>query len=98
MIQLERTTTVPTLRIYHSGESGSKVNRNFLTIQVRRSDNGEVPGGPSGKEPTCQCRRPQGHRFSLWVKKIPWRRAWQPTSLFLPGESHGQKSLTGYSP
>ena len=33
-----------------------------------------------------------------WVKKIPWRREWQPTSLFLPGESHGQRSLEGYSP
>ena len=33
-----------------------------------------------------------------WVRKIPWRRAWQPASVFLPGESHGQRSLAGYSP
>ena len=33
-----------------------------------------------------------------WVRKIPWRRAWQPTPLFLRGESHGQRSLVGYSP
>ena len=33
-----------------------------------------------------------------WVGKIPWRRAWQPTPVFLPGESHGQGSLVGYSP
>ena len=33
-----------------------------------------------------------------WVGKIPWRRAWQPTPIFLPGESHGQRSLAGYSP
>ena len=33
-----------------------------------------------------------------WVKKIPWRRKWQPTSEFLPAESHGQRSLAGYSP
>ena len=32
------------------------------------------------------------------VRKIPWRRAWQPTPVFLPGESHGQRSLAGYSP
>ena len=32
------------------------------------------------------------------VEKIPWRRAWQPISLFLPGKSHGQRSLAGYSP
>ena len=38
-----------------------------------------------------QCRRP---RFSPWVGKIPWRREWQPTPLFLPGESHGQRSVT----
>ena len=36
--------------------------------------------------------------FSPWVGKIPWQRAWQPTSVFLPGESHGQRSLVGYSP
>ena len=33
-----------------------------------------------------------------WVRKIPWRRKWQPTSVFLPGKSHGQRSLAGYSP
>ena len=36
--------------------------------------------------------------FHPWVGKIPWRRAWQPTPVFLPGESHGQRSLAGYSP
>ena len=36
--------------------------------------------------------------FDPWVRKIPWRRKWQPTSVFLPGESHGQRSLVGYSP
>ena len=35
--------------------------------------------------------------FDSWVRKIPWRRAWQPTPVFLPGESQGQKSLVGYS-
>ena len=33
-----------------------------------------------------------------WVRKIPWRREWQPTPVVLPGESHGQRSLEGYSP
>ena len=47
------------------------------------------------KESTCQCRR---QRFDLWVEKIPWRRKWQPTPVFLPGESHGQRSLAHYSP
>ena len=38
------------------------------------------------------------HRFDPWVRKIPWSRAWQPTPVFLPGESHGRRSLVGYSP
>ena len=54
-----------------------------------------LPRWLSGKESTCQCRR---CRFDLWVGTIPWRRAWQPTPVFLPGESHGQRSLAGYSP
>ena len=41
-----------------------------------------------------QCRR---CRFSIWVGKIPWRRKWQPTPVFLSGKSHGQRSLAGYS-
>ena len=36
--------------------------------------------------------------FDPWIGKIPWREAWQPTPVFLPGESHGQRSLAGYSP
>ena len=45
------------------------------------------PGSASGKEPACQCRRSKRHGFDSWVGKIPWRRAWQPTPIFLPGES-----------
>ena len=51
------------------------------------------PGGTTGKEPTCQCRTCKRCGFDPWVGKIPWRRAWQSTPVFLPGESHGQKSL-----
>ena len=54
-----------------------------------------LPWWLSGKESTCQCRRP---KFDAWVGKIPWRKKWQPTPVFLPGESHRQKSLAGYSP
>ena len=42
-----------------------------------------------------QCRRLE---FGLWVGKIPWRRKWKPTPAFLPGKSHGQRSLAGYGP
>ena len=52
---------------------------------------------PCSKEPACHCRRRKRCRFDPWVRKIPWRRAWQPTPVFLPGESHGQRSLVGYS-
>ena len=56
------------------------------------------PGGASGKELACQCRRHKRWRVNPWLGKIPWRRAWQPTPVFLPGQSHGQRSLAGYSP
>ena len=56
------------------------------------------PGCASGKEPTCLCRKHKRRRFDPRVKKIPWRRARPPTPVFLPGESHGQRSLVGYSP
>ena len=47
-------------------------------------------------QPTrTECRTPG---FNPWVGKISWRRKWQPTPVFLPGKSHGQKSLVGYSP
>ena len=41
-----------------------------------------------------QCRRP---RFNPWVRKIPWSRKWQSTPVLLPGKSHGQRRLVGYS-
>ena len=56
------------------------------------------PGSASGKEPTYQCRRHKKHGFDPWIRKIPWRKARQPTPVFLPGESQGQRSLVGYSP
>ena len=61
------------------------------------------PGGASGKDPTCQCRRRKRRGFDPWVGKILWKRSWQlslvwqPSLVFLPGESHGQRSLSGYS-
>ena len=56
------------------------------------------PGGSVDKESACQSRRHKRYKFDPWVRKISWRRKWQPTSVFLPGESHGQRSLVGYSP
>ena len=48
-----------------------------------------LPSWLSGKELTCQFRR---CKFDPWVRKVPWRRKWQPTPVFLPGKSHGQRS------
>ena len=58
----------------------------------------DFPGGSDGKEPACQCRRSKRHRFDPWVRKMSWRRKWQPTPVSLPGSSHGQRSPVGYSP
>ena len=59
------------------------------------SDSKGFPCDPvGGKEPACQCRR---HGFNPWVGKISLRRKWQSTPVFLPGESHGQRILVGYS-
>ena len=46
------------------------------------------PGGSDGKESTCNAEDQVG--------KVPWKREWQPTPVFLPGEFHGQRSLAGY--
>ena len=54
--------------------------------------------GSVGKEPAYQCRRCKGRGFDPRVGKIPWRRKWQPTPVFLPGKFDGQRSLAGYSP
>ena len=57
-----------------------------------------LPRWCSGKDSACQCRRRKRLGFNLWVRKIPWRRKWQPTPVSLPGKSHGQRSLAGHSP
>ena len=56
------------------------------------------PGGAGGKLSSCQCRRCKRGRFNPWAGKAPWRRAWHPTPVCLPGESHGQRGLGDYSP
>ena len=77
-------------------EKGTATHSSILAWRIPWT---EEPGGLqsmlSGKEPACQCRR---YRFDPWVAKIPWRRAQQPTPVSLPAESHGQRSLVGYSP
>ena len=80
---------------------------NFLhkCVQIFECLNGEVlvyfPGGTNGKEPACQCRRRKRQGFNPGGQEDPLEEGMatqQPTSVFLPGESHGQRSLAGYSP
>ena len=54
----------------------------------------QIPRWLSDEESDCQFKR---CGFSPWVRKIPWRREWQPTLVFLPRESQGQRSLMGYT-
>ena len=56
---------------------------------------GRLPRQLRGEESACECRR---CRFDPWVRKIPRRRKWQPTPVFLPGKFLEQRSLAGYSP
>ena len=49
------------------------------------------------KNPPASAGDVKRHNFDPWVGKIPWRRTWQPTPIFLPRESHGQRNLAGYS-
>ena len=69
--------------------------RGLLVISKRGMG---FPGGGSGEESACQCRRQKRPGFDPWIGKIPQRRKWQSTPVFLPRKSHGQKSLAGCSP
>ena len=88
-----------TQRSRRSGEPGmlqsmglERAGHNLATEQNVKSG---LAWWLSDKESPCQCRR---HWLDPWVRKIPWRRKWQRTPVFLPGKSHGQRSLAGYSP
>ena len=90
----------------HSESKTWRWNSGILQCYLKSCDMGDwdwhiftiFPGGSDGKESAYQCRRCQRCWFYPWVGKIPWRRALQPPPVFLPGESHGQRSLAGYSP
>ena len=65
-----------------------KIQENKMTTP---NSAGGFPGGTVGR----RCKR---CGFNPWIRKIPWRRKWQHIPVFLPGESHGQRSLVGCSP
>ena len=96
--QSEVTQSCPTLSdpMDHS-PPGSSVYGIFQAKVLQWGAIAFSAGGTSSKEPTCQFMRHWRHRFNPWVGNIPWRRKWQPTPVFLPGECHGQRRLAGYS-
>ena len=71
--------------------------RGFPSVAPLEKDKELLPRWHSGKASAYQCRRRRRLVFDPWVGKIPWRRKWQPTPVFLPGQSRGQRSLAGYS-
>ena len=92
-----KTMFIPECRLY--SESAAALSPRPSPKRSSRTQFYQAPVGLprrfNGRESTCQCGR---HGFSPWVRKIPWRRRWPPTPVFLPEESHGQRSLVGYSP
>ena len=88
--QKEQQPIVPRVSFFHSFPS----TWYCLAFWWQTFQQVELPRWLSGKK-TCQCRR---HVFDPWVRKIPWRKKWQPTPVLLPGEFHGQRNLEGYSP
>ena len=67
----------------------------LVQLLVRANKYMGFPGSSDGKESTFNAGDPG---LILEVGKIPWRREWQPTPVFFPGEFHGQRGLVGYSP
>ena len=86
-------------RDIHLGDKTIKSCMEVIAIKLRRRlEEGLVlgfPGGSDGPESACNA----GDQGSIpGLGKIPWRREWLPTPVFLPGEFHGERSLVGYSP
>ena len=79
--------------LWHSSHLMGKNHRAKKLRSLQKTGNLDIweekrfPRGASGKEPACQCRGHKRHRFDPWVRTIPWRRAWQPTLVFLHKES-----------
>ena len=95
-LQIQETASQVALReLLWGGKGGARLHRSSATkgssLNIKRLL--WIKG-----KPTCQCRRCKRLKFDPWVGKILWRRKWQPTPVFFPEKSHGQRNLTGYSP
>ena len=83
----------PRITIWGKGRHANTENSLFM-FSIENSIELSFPGGSDSRQICLQCRRP---RFHPWVRKIPWRREWLPTPVFLPEKFQGQRSLAGYS-
>ena len=70
----------------------------WKNFELRETVTGVSQVALVAKNPCVNTGRCKRHRFDLWVRKIPWRRVWQPTLVLFPGESREQRSLVGCSP
>ena len=78
-------TPAPLVSLLPSSSSAAEENCLLTKFHPK-----SFPGGSDGKKSALQCGRPE---FYPWIGKMLWRREWQPTPVFLPGKSHGQRSL-----
>ena len=91
---MTRAMSLTTTMCQHYAYRGRGLLMFIATILSKRLRNKIRPGGWDSRI-HLQCRRPG---FNPWVGKIPWRRKWKPTPVFLPGEFLEQRNLVGYSP
>ena len=82
----------------HGGNHPTRGRGILQTILVPFMGKCGFPDGSVGKESACNAGDTGDVEFDFWVGKIPWRRKWQSTPVFLPGKSHGQRRLVGYNP
>ena len=87
--------------LYSTGNSTQYSVMTYVEKKLKNSGYMYIYGLPrwfSGQRICLQCRSHKSRKLDPWVRKIPLRRIWQPTSVFLPGKSHGQRNLAGFSP
>ena len=85
-------------QLISANKNGNNLNTQIFKYKFQLTGNTGGKGFPVGSDSKSiwlQCRKP---RLNPWVRKTPWRRKWQLTPVFLPGKSHGWRSLVGYSP
>ena len=93
--QFLEETHQPPMNVLYTHDHPCMHSTHLISFNPQQSPENGLLKWLRGKEPACQCKR---HGFNPWVAKIPQRREWQPTPVFLLGKYHGQRSLAGHSP